>query len=44
MEPYLQSTVPILEIQDLVQDIRVPGARKAHGMAEGGMTPAPSVD
>lgn len=31
---------PPQEIQDLVQDIRIPGQRKLHGMAEGGMTPA----
>ena len=31
---------PPQEIQDLVQDIRIPGQRKAHGMAEGGMAPA----
>lgn len=27
-------------IQNLVQDIRIPGQRQAHGMAEGGMDPA----
>jgi len=27
------------EIQDLVQDIRIPGSRTYHGMAEGGMAP-----
>ena len=31
---------PPQEIQDLVQDIRIPGQRTAHGMAEGGMAPA----
>ena len=31
---------PPQEIQNLVQDIRIPGQRKAHGMAEGGMAPA----
>ena len=28
------------DIQDLVQDIRIPGTRRSHGMAEGGMAPA----
>jgi len=31
---------PPQEIQGLVQDIRIPGQRKLHGMAEGGMNPA----
>ena len=31
---------PPQEIQDLVQDIRIPGQRQSHGMAEGGMSPA----
>ena len=31
---------PPQEIQDLVQDIRIPGQRKLHGMADGGMAPA----
>ena len=35
----LITPVPPREIQNLVQDIRIPGQRKAHGMAEGGMEP-----
>ena len=31
---------PPQDIQDLVQDIRIPGQRTSHGMAEGGMAPA----
>jgi len=31
---------PPQEIQDLVEDIRIPGQRKTHGMADGGMAPA----
>lgn len=36
----LMTPAPPQEIQDLVQDIRIPGQRKSHGMAEGGMAPA----
>ena len=36
----IMTPAPPQEIQDLVQDIRIPGQRKAHGMAEGGMAPA----
>ena len=36
----LITPAPPQEIQDLVQDIRIPGQRKSHGMAEGGMAPA----
>ncbi len=36
----LVTPAPSQEIQDLVQDIRIPGERKSHGMAEGGMAPA----
>ena len=36
----LMTPAPPREIQDLVQDIRIPGQRKSHGMAEGGMAPA----
>ena len=36
----LITPAPSQEIQDLVQDIRIPGERKSHGMAEGGMAPA----
>ena len=35
----LATPAPPQEIQDLVEDIRIPGARRAHGMAEGGMAP-----
>ena len=31
---------PPQDIQDLVQDIRIPGQRTSHGMAEGGMATA----
>ena len=36
----LATPVPPREIQDLVQDIRIPGQRTSHGMAEAGMAPA----
>ena len=36
----LITPAPPQEIQDLVQDIRIPGQRKSHGMTEGGMKPA----
>lgn len=36
----MMTPAPPQEIQDLVQDIRIPGQRKSHGMAEGGMAPA----
>ena len=36
----LMTPAPPQEIQDLVQDIRIPGQRQSHGMAEGGMAPA----
>ncbi len=36
----LMTPAPPQEIQDLVQDIRIPGQRTYHGMAEGGMSPA----
>ena len=36
----LVTPAPPEEIQNLVQDIRIPGQRKSHGMAEGGMAPA----
>ena len=36
----IMTPAPPQEIQDLVQDIRIPGQRKSHGMAEGGMAPA----
>ena len=36
----LATKAPPQDIQDLVQDIRIPGARTYHGMAEGGMAPA----
>jgi cation/acetate symporter len=35
----LATAPPPQEIQDLVEDIRIPGTRSAHGMAEGGMAP-----
>ncbi len=36
----LMTPEPPQEIQDLVEDIRVPGTRTSHGSAEGGMAPA----
>ena len=36
----LATKAPPQEIQDLVQDIRIPGQRKSQGKAEGGMAPA----
>ncbi len=35
----LATPAPPQDIQDLVEDIRVPGTRRSHGMAEGGMAP-----
>lgn len=35
----IMTPAPPQEIQNLVEDIRVPGQRKSHGMAEGGMAP-----
>jgi len=36
----LMTPAPPQDIQDLVDDIRVPGTRKAHGVADEGMAPA----
>ena len=36
----LITPAPPQKIQDLVQDIRIPGQRRSHGMAEGGMAPS----
>ncbi|PHR61934.1 MAG: cation acetate symporter [Robiginitomaculum sp.] len=36
----LMTPPPPQEIQDLVEDIRVPGTRTSHGIADGGMAPA----
>ena len=36
----LMTKAPPQDIQDLVQDIRIPGTRTSHGAAEGGMAPA----
>jgi cation/acetate symporter len=30
---------PPQDIQDLVEDIRIPGTRRAHGIADAGMAP-----
>ncbi len=35
----LATAAPPKDIQDLVEDIRVPGTRKAHGLADSGMAP-----
>jgi len=36
----LVTKAPPQDIQDLVEDIRVPGTRRAHGIADAGMAPA----
>jgi cation/acetate symporter len=36
----LLTAPPPQDVQDLVEDIRIPGTRRSHGMAEGGMAPA----
>ncbi|MCG8504969.1 MAG: cation acetate symporter [Sphingomonadales bacterium] len=38
----LLTKAPSKDIQDLVEDIRVPGTRKAHGIADQGMAPIPA--
>ncbi|MEL7482652.1 MAG: VC_2705 family sodium/solute symporter, partial [Pseudomonadota bacterium] len=38
----LATEAPPRDIQDLVEDIRVPGTRKAHGMADQDMAPMPA--
>ena len=38
----LATKAPPQDIQDLVEDIRVPGTRQSHGMADAGMAPAGS--
>lgn len=38
----LVTAPPPQDIQDLVEDIRVPGTRTAHGIADAGMAPAPA--
>ncbi|MBI1239504.1 MAG: cation acetate symporter [Alphaproteobacteria bacterium] len=38
----LVTKAPPQEVQDLVEDIRIPGTRRPHGLAEGGMAPLPS--
>ncbi|MEM7767099.1 MAG: sodium:solute symporter family protein [Pseudomonadota bacterium] len=38
----LVTKAPPQDIQDLVEDIRVPGSRTAHGIADAGMAPAPA--
>jgi cation/acetate symporter len=35
----LMTPTPPQDIQDLVDDIRVPGTRRAHGVADAGMGP-----
>ena len=37
----LLTTAPPQDIQDLVEDIRVPGTRQPHGVADAGMAPLP---
>ncbi|MFN3636720.1 MAG: hypothetical protein ACK4UZ_13435, partial [Rhizobium rhizophilum] len=36
----LATKAPPQDIQDLVEDIRVPGQRRPHGIADAGMAPA----
>ena len=38
----LVTAPPPKDIQDLVEDIRVPGTRQPHGIADAGMAPAPA--
>ncbi|MGH1420989.1 MAG: sodium:solute symporter family protein [Hyphomonas sp.] len=38
----LVTAPPPQDVQDLVEDIRVPGTRKAHGIADEGMAPIPA--
>ena len=38
----LLTAAPPQDIQDLVEDIRVPGTRQPHGVADAGMAPLPS--
>ncbi|MCG8442021.1 MAG: cation acetate symporter [Caulobacterales bacterium] len=38
----LATKAPPRDIQDLVDDIRVPGTRQPHGVADAGMAPAPA--
>ncbi|MDJ0921585.1 MAG: cation acetate symporter [Henriciella sp.] len=38
----LVTDAPPQDVQDLVEDIRVPGTRQPHGMADAGMAPAPA--
>lgn len=40
----LMTKAPPQDIQDLVQDIRIPGTRSAHGIADQGMAPLPSAE
>jgi cation/acetate symporter len=38
----LVTAAPPQDVQDLVEDIRVPGTRQPHGIADAGMAPAPA--
>ena len=38
----LMTAAPPQDIQDLVEDIRVPGTRQPHGIADADMAPAPA--
>jgi len=38
----LMTSAPPSDIQDLVEDIRIPGTRSAHGIADAGMKPLPA--
>jgi len=39
----LLTAAPPQDIQDLVEDIRVPGTRQPHGVADEGMAPAAAI-
>jgi len=39
----LATSAPPQDIQDLVEDIRVPGTRQPHGLADAGMAPSSAI-
>ena len=38
----LATKAPPQDIQDMVEDIRIPGTRSPHGVADAGMAPMPA--
>ncbi len=40
----LATKAPPQDIQDLVEDIRIPGTRRSHGIADQGMSPLPAAE